>query len=160
MRFLKARDKVKVTIMFRGRETTHPERGRALLMRLAEDIKDIGIIESEPLQEGRNMTMMLAPVKLATPVKTETDGAGAEAALLDSDDAIVAAALAANAAEAAALDSADVAEAAMVDSADAAEAVVVDAADGAEAEILESGNTSEASASPSVETDAPESATA
>jgi translation initiation factor IF-3 len=63
VRFLKNRDKVKVTIMFRGRETTHPERGRALLMRLAEDVKELAVIESEPLQDGRNMTMMLAPVR-------------------------------------------------------------------------------------------------
>ena len=65
LRFLKARDKVKVTIMFRGRETTHPERGRMLLLRLAEDIKEHGVIESEPLQDGRNMVMMLAPVRQA-----------------------------------------------------------------------------------------------
>ena len=62
-RFLQNRDKVKVTIMFRGRETTHPERGRNLLLRLATELKDIGVIESEPLQDGRNMVMMLAPVK-------------------------------------------------------------------------------------------------
>ena len=63
VRFLKNRDKVKVTIMFRGREMTHPERGRTLLLRLADDVKELGIIESEPLQDGRNMVMMLAPVK-------------------------------------------------------------------------------------------------
>jgi len=63
VRFLRNRDKVKVTIMFRGREMTHPERGRTLLLRLADDVKDLGTIESEPLQDGRNMVMMLAPVK-------------------------------------------------------------------------------------------------
>ena len=63
VRFLKNRDKVKVTIMFRGREMTHPERGRTLLLRLADDVKELGVIESEPLQDGRNMVMMLAPVK-------------------------------------------------------------------------------------------------
>jgi len=62
-RFLKNRDKVKVTIMFRGREMTHPERGRALLLKLAEDVADLGTIESSPLQDGRNMVMMLAPHK-------------------------------------------------------------------------------------------------
>jgi translation initiation factor IF-3 len=62
-RFLRNRDKVKVTIMFRGREMTHPERGRDLLLRLAEDVKDLGVIESQPLQDGRNMVMMLGPVK-------------------------------------------------------------------------------------------------
>ena len=64
-RFLNARAKVKVTIMFRGREQSHPERGRDLLMRLAEDVKDIGQIESPPLQDGRNMVMVLGPTKMA-----------------------------------------------------------------------------------------------
>ena len=63
MRFLRDRAKVKVTIMFRGREATHPERGRDLLMRLAEDVKDIGQIESQPVLDGRNMVMVLAPSK-------------------------------------------------------------------------------------------------
>ena len=49
--------------MFRGREQTHPERGRDLLMRLAEDVKDLGTIESPPIQDGRNMVMVLAPHK-------------------------------------------------------------------------------------------------
>ena len=65
MRFLKARDKVKVTIMFRGREQSHPERGRMLLDRLLQDVSDIGVMEQEPLQEGRNMTMLLAPTRAA-----------------------------------------------------------------------------------------------
>jgi translation initiation factor IF-3 len=64
-RFLNQRAKVKVTIMFRGRETTHPERGRDLLMRLAEDVKEIGQVESPPLLDGRNMVMVLAPTKNA-----------------------------------------------------------------------------------------------
>jgi translation initiation factor IF-3 len=64
-RFLNQRAKVKVTIMFRGRETTHPERGRDLLMRLAEDVQEIGMVESQPLLDGRNMTMVLAPTKTA-----------------------------------------------------------------------------------------------
>jgi translation initiation factor IF-3 len=64
-RFLNQRAKVKVTIMFRGRETTHPERGRDLLMRLAEDVKEIGQIESQPLLDGRNMVMVLGPTKNA-----------------------------------------------------------------------------------------------
>ena len=62
-RFLKGRDKVKVTIMFRGREVTHPERGVALLDRLAGELSEIAVIEQTPLQDGRNMTMMLAPSK-------------------------------------------------------------------------------------------------
>jgi translation initiation factor IF-3 len=68
LRFLKARDKVKVTIMFRGREMVHPERGEALLMRLFEDIKEYAVIESPPNLDGRNMIMMLAPTK-EMPVK-------------------------------------------------------------------------------------------
>jgi translation initiation factor IF-3 len=63
VRFLKNRDKVKVTIMFRGREMTHPERGRVLLLKLADEVQDLGVIESQPLQDGRNMVMMLAPHK-------------------------------------------------------------------------------------------------
>ncbi len=62
VRFLTGDDRVKVTIMFRGREQTHPERGVALLMRLAEDVAEIGTIEQRPLQDGRNMTMLLSPV--------------------------------------------------------------------------------------------------
>ena len=64
-RFLRGGDKVKVTIMFRGREQAHPERGRMLLQRLFEDLDGLGVIEQNPLQEGRNMHMMLAPSKEA-----------------------------------------------------------------------------------------------
>jgi translation initiation factor IF-3 len=62
-RFLKGKDRVKVTIMFRGREVTHPERGTALLEKLATELADVAIVEQTPLQDGRNMTMMLAPSK-------------------------------------------------------------------------------------------------
>jgi translation initiation factor IF-3 len=62
-RFLKQQDKVKVTIMFRGREQSHPERGRMLLDRLLEDVSEIGVLEQAPLQEGRNMTMLLGPAR-------------------------------------------------------------------------------------------------
>jgi translation initiation factor IF-3 len=62
-RFLLGKDRVKVTIMFRGREVTHPERGTALLDRLAEELGDVAVIEQTPLQDGRNMTMMLGPSK-------------------------------------------------------------------------------------------------
>ena len=65
VRFLNQRAKVKVTIMFRGREQQHPERGRDLLLRLAEDVKELGQIESPPLQDGRNMVMVLGPTKNA-----------------------------------------------------------------------------------------------
>src|SRR5919106_1743036 len=60
-RFLRNQDKVEVTIMFRGREQAHPERGRALLDRLYEDVAELATIEQHPQQEGRNMHMMLAP---------------------------------------------------------------------------------------------------
>ena len=60
-RFLRQQDKVKVTIMFRGREQAHPERGRVLLDRLYEDVGELATIEQAPQQEGRNMHMMLAP---------------------------------------------------------------------------------------------------
>ena len=62
-RFLLGKDRVKVTIMFRGREVTHPERGSALLEKLAEELSEIAVIEQRPIQDGRNMTMMLAPSK-------------------------------------------------------------------------------------------------
>jgi translation initiation factor IF-3 len=62
-RFLLGRDRVKVTIMFRGREVTHPERGTALLEKLAGELSELAIVEQTPLQDGRNMTMMLAPSK-------------------------------------------------------------------------------------------------
>jgi translation initiation factor IF-3 len=71
VRFLNQRAKVKVTIMFRGREQSHPERGRDLLMRLAEDVKEIGQIESPPLQDGRNMVMLLGPTKNAGVTKDD-----------------------------------------------------------------------------------------
>ena len=64
-RFLKARDKVKVTIMFRGREMAHPERGELILNRLAEDLGELAVVEQRPQQDGRNMVMMLAPSKIA-----------------------------------------------------------------------------------------------
>jgi translation initiation factor IF-3 len=78
LRFLKQNDKVKVTIMFRGREVAHPERGAALLMKLADELSDFGTIEQSPNQEGRNMTMMLAPVRVM-PSSKRPDGADPEA---------------------------------------------------------------------------------
>jgi translation initiation factor IF-3 len=78
LRFLRSRDKVKVTIMFRGREMYHPERGRSLLLRLAEDVKDLAMIESDPLQDGRNMVMMLAPHKEAVAVKPASEAGDEE----------------------------------------------------------------------------------
>ncbi len=79
-RFLKHKDKVKVTIMFRGREVTHPERGTAILDRLAEELSELGVVEQRPMQEGRNMTMMMAPSKAVLAGRVDgaaaTDGAG------------------------------------------------------------------------------------
>ena len=73
-RFLTGKDKVKITIMFRGREVTHPERGIALLDRLSDELSDVGVVEQAPLQDGRNMTMLLAPSKA---VLAGEDGRGA-----------------------------------------------------------------------------------
>ena len=77
-RFLRQQNKVKITIMFRGREQAHPERGRALLQRLYEDLDGLAVIESEPLQEGRNMSMMLAPSKEVAKAKQAEAEAGAD----------------------------------------------------------------------------------
>lgn len=71
LRFLKHKDKVKVTIMFRGRELMHPERGEAILLQLAEEVQDLATIESRPNLDGRNMIMMLAPLKDTPPPKKE-----------------------------------------------------------------------------------------
>ena len=84
LRFLTGDDKVKVTIMFRGREQSHPERGERLLMRLADDVAEFGTIEQRPTQDGRNMTMMLGPVKRRAeadrkPAVDGGNGAGAQA---------------------------------------------------------------------------------
>ncbi len=72
-RFLHQRAKVKVTIMFRGRENLHPERGRDLLLRLAAELKDIAQVESPPLLDGRNMVMLLGPTKNAGVLKDAED---------------------------------------------------------------------------------------
>jgi translation initiation factor IF-3 len=81
-RFLKHKDKVKITIMFRGREVTHPERGVMLLERLAEELAELAVVEQRPIQDGRNMTMMLGPSRAvlaegATEARPATDGKGA-----------------------------------------------------------------------------------
>jgi translation initiation factor IF-3 len=62
-RFLKAGDKVKITIMFRGREQSRPELGLRLLAKLADDVGEIGFVEATPKQDGRNMIMVLAPLR-------------------------------------------------------------------------------------------------
>jgi translation initiation factor IF-3 len=70
-RFLKAGDKVKVTIMFRGREQSRPELGFRLLQRLAEDVEELGFVESRPKQDGRNMIMVLGPHKKKSEAKAD-----------------------------------------------------------------------------------------
>ncbi|WP_340697441.1 translation initiation factor IF-3, partial [Cellulosimicrobium funkei] len=70
-RFLAAGDKVKVMIMFRGREQSRPEMGVRLLQRLADDVAELGFVESMPKQDGRNMTMVLGPVKKKADAKSE-----------------------------------------------------------------------------------------
>lgn len=62
LRFLAAGNRVKITIMFRGREMAHPEQGLSILERLADDLKDAAVIESQPKMEGRNMHMLIAPL--------------------------------------------------------------------------------------------------
>jgi translation initiation factor IF-3 len=71
VRFLKQGDKVKITIMFRGREQSRPELGFRLLARLADDVADLGFVESSPKQDGRNMIMVLGPLKKKADAKAE-----------------------------------------------------------------------------------------
>jgi translation initiation factor IF-3 len=71
VRFLKAGDKVKITIMFRGREQHRPELGFRLLQRLAEDVQELGFVESAPKQDGRNMIMVLGPHKKKAEAKAD-----------------------------------------------------------------------------------------
>jgi translation initiation factor IF-3 len=84
-RFLRHKDKVKITIMFRGREVTHPERGVMILDRLAEELAELAVVEQRPLQDGRNMTMMLGPSKAV--LSGELDAAEARTAAHDGDGA-------------------------------------------------------------------------
>jgi translation initiation factor IF-3 len=71
VRFLKAGDKVKITIMFRGREQSRPELGYNLLKKLAEDVDEFGFVESAPKQDGRNMLMVLGPLKKKTEARAD-----------------------------------------------------------------------------------------
>jgi translation initiation factor IF-3 len=80
VRFLKAGDKVKITIMFRGREQHRPELGFRLLQKLAEDVQELGFVESAPKQDGRNMIMVLGPNKKKAEAKAEVKAAKQEAA--------------------------------------------------------------------------------
>ena len=73
LRFLDAGNKVKITIMFRGREMAHPEQGLSILERLADDLKDVAVVENQPKMEGRNMHMLIAPLPNAAKKKKEND---------------------------------------------------------------------------------------
>jgi translation initiation factor IF-3 len=92
-RFLRHKDKVKITIMFRGREVTHPERGRMILDRLAEELAELAVVEQRPNLDGRNMTMMLGPSKavLAGTLDENAKDADADAAPATDGDAQAAA---------------------------------------------------------------------
>jgi translation initiation factor IF-3 len=70
-RFLKGGDKVKITVMFRGREQSRPEMGYRLLQRLAADVAELGVVESNPKQDGRNMVMVIAPHRNAQAQQTQ-----------------------------------------------------------------------------------------
>ena len=80
LRFLEAGSKVKITIMFKGREIAHPEQGLNILERLADDLKDIAVIESQPKMEGRNMHMLIAPLPGTVKKKSKKEGAAKGAA--------------------------------------------------------------------------------
>ncbi len=73
VRFLRAGDQVKNTIMFRGREQHRPELGFRLLQKLAEDVQELGFVESSPKQDGRNMIMVLGPHKKKADAKVELE---------------------------------------------------------------------------------------
>ncbi|HTC80818.1 MAG TPA: translation initiation factor IF-3 [Acidimicrobiia bacterium] len=73
-RFLNEGSKVKITIMFRGREMAHPELGKRILDRIAEQVKDVGNVEAAPRVDGRNMLMVLAPVKKQEPKSCKPSG--------------------------------------------------------------------------------------
>ena len=85
MRFLGAGDKVKITIMFRGREQHRPELGFRLLQKLAEDVQELGFVESSPKQDGRNMIMVLGPHKKKADAKIDADAARATRAQARAD---------------------------------------------------------------------------
>jgi translation initiation factor IF-3 len=79
-RFLKGGDKVKITVMFRGREQSRPEMGYRLLQRLAGDVSELGVVESNPKQDGRNMVMVIAPHKNAQALQQQAQAAKARPA--------------------------------------------------------------------------------
>jgi translation initiation factor IF-3 len=94
VRFLKAGDKVKVTIMFRGREQSRPELGFRLLRKLSEEVAELGFVEASPKQDGRNMIMVLAPHRATKVAASDAKVASAEAKATASAEAKTAAAAA------------------------------------------------------------------
>jgi translation initiation factor IF-3 len=125
-RFLKAGDKVKVMIMFRGREQSRPEMGLRLLRRLSDDVVDIGFIESAPKQDGRNMIMVLGPVKKKADAKSEQRRRAQETVTTKSPTAAPAAAQATDAPVSAEVEAPQV-EAPQVEAPAAVEPTVVEA---------------------------------
>ena len=99
LRFLEDGNKVKITIMFRGREMAHPEKGLSILERLADDLKDVAVIEQQPKLEGRNMHMLISPLSSTAKKKEQKEAKAAAKAASES-----AAAKAADEAEAEAQD--------------------------------------------------------
>jgi translation initiation factor IF-3 len=87
VRFLKAGDKVKITIMFRGREQSRPELGFRLLQRLAADVEELGYVESAPKQDGRNMIMVMAPHRKQQPNQARARRAETTAARTPAEEA-------------------------------------------------------------------------
>ncbi len=72
-KFLSGGDRVKVSLMFRGREVTHPELGRNKLQRVSEEVKDLGTVEQYPKREGRNMTMLISPLQQKQTLRERKD---------------------------------------------------------------------------------------
>ena len=75
LRFLEQGNKVKITIMFRGREMSHPEQGLSILERLADDLKDVAAVEAAPKMEGRNMFMLISPLPASSKKKKAAEAA-------------------------------------------------------------------------------------
>jgi translation initiation factor IF-3 len=153
-RFLRHKDKVKITIMFRGREVTHPERGTAILDRLAEELSELGVVEQRPMQEGRNMTMLMAPSKAVLAGRVGESSGEVPAAAEDAAEP-AAAAEPAPAAKDAPADAASVPAASGDAAPEAADAEGAEAADAEGAEAAEAAAPGETAAAAKNGTQAP-----
>ena len=140
VRFLSEGDKVKVTMRFRGREVTHPEIGRDILRRLTESVENLGVVETPPRLDGRQMTLVLAPLPRAERMKYEASQAAARA---EADEEGAQAGDAAAAAADAATNAAAEAAAEAIDAKETIEAIEASEAFG-ELEAAETIETSEA----------------